>query len=99
MITVGLRSDYVASYYAVPLMIRTGKSLIVDISFYGAVNYFTGPAYGAAKAGVLAFTRSLNRAEADHGVRATALCPGFGGQREPFASTGRKSQFKSRVGR
>ena len=35
------------------------------------------PVYAAAKAGVVAFTRSLNRAEAEHGVRATALCPGF----------------------
>lgn len=51
MIVVGLRSDYVAAYYAAPLMIRTGASLIANISFYGAVSYFVGPAYGAAKAG------------------------------------------------
>lgn len=51
MIVVGLRSDYVAAYYATPLMIRTGGALIANISFYGAVSYFVGPAYGAAKAG------------------------------------------------
>jgi NAD(P)-dependent dehydrogenase (short-subunit alcohol dehydrogenase family) len=51
MIVIGLRSDYVAAYYAAPLMIQTGKSLIANISFYGAVSYFVGPAYGAAKAG------------------------------------------------
>jgi NAD(P)-dependent dehydrogenase (short-subunit alcohol dehydrogenase family) len=51
MIVIGLRSDYVAAYYAAPLMIETGKSLIAKISFYGAVSYFVGPAYGAAKAG------------------------------------------------
>jgi NAD(P)-dependent dehydrogenase (short-subunit alcohol dehydrogenase family) len=33
--------------------------------------------YGAAKAGVINFTSSLNRAEEEHGVRATALSPGF----------------------
>lgn len=59
MITVGLRSDYVASYYAVPLMIKTGTSLIANISFYGAVNYFTGPAYGAAKAGTDKMTHDM----------------------------------------
>lgn len=51
MIVIGLRSDYVAAYYAAPLMIRTGSSLIANISFYGASSYFVGPAYGAAKAG------------------------------------------------
>ena len=51
MIVVGLRSDYVAAYYAAPLMIRTGGALIANISFYGASSYFVGPAYGAAKAG------------------------------------------------
>ncbi|WP_068073473.1 SDR family NAD(P)-dependent oxidoreductase [Novosphingobium lentum] len=51
MIVVGLRSDYVAAFHAAPLMIRTGASLIANISFYGAASYFVGPAYGAAKAG------------------------------------------------
>ena len=31
----------------------------------------------AAKAGLIALTRSLDREEADAGVRVTALCPGF----------------------
>jgi NAD(P)-dependent dehydrogenase (short-subunit alcohol dehydrogenase family) len=51
MIRVGLRSHYVAAYYATPLMIQTGGSLMAHISFYGAVSYHYGPAYGAAKAG------------------------------------------------
>ena len=34
-------------------------------------------AYGAAKAAVIALTRTLVREEASSGVRATALCPGF----------------------
>ena len=51
MIDVGLRSSYVAAYYAAPLMIETGASLMAHISFYGAVSYHYGPAYGAAKAG------------------------------------------------
>ena len=33
--------------------------------------------YGAAKAAVIALTRSLDREEAESGVRVTALCPGF----------------------
>jgi NAD(P)-dependent dehydrogenase (short-subunit alcohol dehydrogenase family) len=52
IIDVGLRSQYVASYYAAPIMVARRRGLIVNISFYGAVCYFHGPAYGAQKAGV-----------------------------------------------
>lgn len=51
LINVGLRSHYVTSYYAAPLMIAGGKGLIVNTGHYGAVSYFHGPAYGAQKAG------------------------------------------------
>ena len=51
MIDVGGRSNYVASYYAAPLMLEAGRGVIATISFYGAVSYFHGAAYGAAKAG------------------------------------------------
>jgi NAD(P)-dependent dehydrogenase (short-subunit alcohol dehydrogenase family) len=52
IITVGLRSQYVASYYAAPLMVRQRCGLIVNTSSPGSVCYMHGPAYGAQKAGV-----------------------------------------------
>ena len=33
--------------------------------------------YGATKAALIAWTTSLNRVEAEHGIRATAISPGF----------------------
>jgi NAD(P)-dependent dehydrogenase (short-subunit alcohol dehydrogenase family) len=51
MIDVGLRSHYVAAFYAAPMMVDAGRGLIASVSFYGAVTNFHGPAYGAAKAG------------------------------------------------
>ncbi|MFL9988497.1 SDR family NAD(P)-dependent oxidoreductase [Paraburkholderia sediminicola] len=51
VITVGLRSHYVASYYAAPLLIANGRGLIVNTGHYGAVSYHLNPAYGAQKAG------------------------------------------------
>jgi NAD(P)-dependent dehydrogenase (short-subunit alcohol dehydrogenase family) len=33
--------------------------------------------YAATKAALVSFTGSLNREEAEHGVRATAICPAF----------------------
>lgn len=50
MFDVGLRSTYVASCCAAPLLIANGSGLIASISFYGSVSYFHGPAYGAQKA-------------------------------------------------
>jgi NAD(P)-dependent dehydrogenase (short-subunit alcohol dehydrogenase family) len=35
------------------------------------------PVYGATKAAVIQFTNTLNRGEQEHGVRATAISPGF----------------------
>lgn len=77
MIRIGLRSDYVAAYYAAPLMVRTGKSLIVNISFYGAVSYFVGPAYGAAKAGTDKMTHDMAIDFAETGVAICSVWPGY----------------------
>jgi NAD(P)-dependent dehydrogenase (short-subunit alcohol dehydrogenase family) len=52
LLTVGLRSHYVASFHAAPLLIANGRGLIVNTGHYGAVSYHQGgPAYGAQKAG------------------------------------------------
>lgn len=51
MLNVGLRSAYVASYYAVPLLLAAPCGLITFVSSYGANCYMHGPAYGAQKAG------------------------------------------------
>ncbi|MCL5041307.1 MAG: SDR family NAD(P)-dependent oxidoreductase [Gammaproteobacteria bacterium] len=51
MLDVGLRSAYVASHMAMPLLLRSTQGLITFISSYGANCYMHGPAYGAQKAG------------------------------------------------
>jgi NAD(P)-dependent dehydrogenase (short-subunit alcohol dehydrogenase family) len=52
LITVGLRSHFVAAYYAAPLLIANGRGLIVNTGHYGSVSHHSyGPAYGAQKAG------------------------------------------------
>lgn len=52
VIDVGLRSAYVASWYAAPLLLRAERGLIAFTSSPGSVCYMHGPAYGAQKAGV-----------------------------------------------
>lgn len=52
LIDVGLRSHYVASYYAAPLMVGRREGLIVNISSFGANCFLHTTAYGIGKAGV-----------------------------------------------
>ena len=59
MLSVGLRSSYVASYYAAPIMIETRGGLVIFTSASGAVHYVYGPAYGAHKAGLDKFAADM----------------------------------------
>lgn len=52
VLDVGLKSAYVASWYAARLMVERGRGLIAFTSSPGSVCYMHGPAYGAQKAGV-----------------------------------------------
>lgn len=49
---VGMRSHYVASWHAAPLLLANGEGLIVNTSSFGGRIYMHGPAYGAGKAAV-----------------------------------------------
>jgi NAD(P)-dependent dehydrogenase (short-subunit alcohol dehydrogenase family) len=74
---VNLRGVMLVTAAALPLL-REVRGLIVNLaSIAGTIPTPFLPVYGAAKAGVIAFTNTLNRAEQERGVRATALSPGF----------------------
>ncbi|GAC1580435.1 MAG: SDR family NAD(P)-dependent oxidoreductase [Sphingomicrobium sp.] len=77
MIDVGLRSAYVASWHAAPLMVAAGKGLIASRSFYGARSYVHGPADGAATAGPDKMTADMAVDFAGTGVTAVSFWPGF----------------------
>jgi NAD(P)-dependent dehydrogenase (short-subunit alcohol dehydrogenase family) len=77
ILDVGQRSHYVASYYAAPLMVRTGGGLIVFTSSYGGRIYMHGPAYGAGKAGVDKMAMDMAIDLREHDVAAVSLWLGF----------------------
>ena len=52
IINVGVRSGYVASWLAAPIMLKQNSGLIIFTSAPGAVHYTFGPGYGAHKAGM-----------------------------------------------
>jgi NAD(P)-dependent dehydrogenase (short-subunit alcohol dehydrogenase family) len=74
---VNLRAVLLVTAAALPLL-RDARGLVVNLaSIAGTIPSPFLPVYGAAKAAVIHFTHTLNRAEQEHGVRATAISPGF----------------------
>jgi NAD(P)-dependent dehydrogenase (short-subunit alcohol dehydrogenase family) len=74
---VNLRGTMLVTAAALPLL-RDARGLIVNLaSIAGTIPSPQLPVYGAAKAALIQFTHTLNRAEQEYGVRATALSPGF----------------------
>jgi NAD(P)-dependent dehydrogenase (short-subunit alcohol dehydrogenase family) len=59
ILDVGLRSAYVASWYAAPLMTARKGGLIAFTSSFGASCYMHGPGYGAQKVGVDKFAKDM----------------------------------------
>ncbi|OAN66668.1 SDR family NAD(P)-dependent oxidoreductase [Sphingomonas sp. TDK1] len=76
ILEVGLRSGYVASFHAAPLMIRTGGALIAFTSSFGSACYMHGPAYGAQKAGVDKFAADMAVDLRGHDVAALSIWMG-----------------------
>jgi dehydrogenase/reductase SDR family member 1 len=74
---VGLRSHYVASAFAAPLMIETGGALIVCISSAGAIQYAENVAYGVGKAGIDKLAADMAVELRPHNVASVSVWPGF----------------------
>ena len=76
LLDVGLRSGLVASYYAAPLLVETGRGLVVFTSAPGAVHYQYGAAYGAHKAGMDKFAADMAVDFRPFGVSAVSIWMG-----------------------
>lgn len=76
LITVGLRSHFVAAYHAAPLLIANGRGLIVHTGHHGAVAYYHGPAYGAQKAGADKMAADMARELRLYNVAAVSIWMG-----------------------
>ena len=76
VLDVGLRSTYVSSFFAAPLLIDGGR-LVVNTSSFGGTCYMHGPAYGAVKAGVDKMAHDMAEDFRPFGVAAVSLWMGF----------------------
>lgn len=75
--SVNLRGAFLVTRAALPHL-RITRGYVVNLaSIAGTQAAPALAAYGASKAALIALSRSLDREEADNGVRVTALCPAF----------------------
>ena len=74
---VNLLGTIVVTREALPLLRASRGHVITLASIAGTIPTPGLAVYGATKAALISFTNSLNREEAEHGVRATAISPGF----------------------
>jgi NAD(P)-dependent dehydrogenase (short-subunit alcohol dehydrogenase family) len=75
-IDVGLRSGYVATVYAAPLMLPQRHGLVVFTSAPGSAHYVFGPAYGVPKAGVDKMASDMAVDFRDFGIAAVSIWMG-----------------------
>jgi 3-oxoacyl-[acyl-carrier protein] reductase len=78
MLAVHLNGTFYCTRAALALMSRVNRGAIVNVSSVaGLMGIEVAPHYGAAKAGILGFTRSVAREVASRGIRVNAICPGW----------------------
>lgn len=74
---VNLRATMVVTRESLPLLRASRGHVIVLASIAGTIPTPGLAVYGATKAALISFTNSLNREEAEHGIRVTAISPAF----------------------
>lgn len=77
VLQVNLRSVFVCSKAAIPVMLAAGGGSIVNVASIAASVCTGGSAYAASKGAILSYTRHTARELARRGVRMNAVSPGF----------------------
>ena len=77
VIDVGLRSHYVATAFAAPMMVERGEGLVVNVSSSGAIGYAHTVAYGVGKAALDRMTADTAHELHAHGVAVVSIWPGL----------------------
>lgn len=81
VLTVNLKSQFLACKYAIPEMLRGGGGAIINLSsvlgLVGGDADFATHAYAASKGGIISLTRAIAAYYAKDGIRANVLCPGL----------------------
>ncbi len=78
VIDIDLNGAFYCALAVLPIMRKQKDGLVINVSSWAGRFYalLTGPAYSAAKHGLMALNASINMEECMNGIRACALCPG-----------------------
>ncbi|MCS6891389.1 MAG: SDR family oxidoreductase [Rhodovarius sp.] len=78
VIDANLKAAFYCARAVLPLMRAQGGGLLIHTASMAGrfVSPLSGPAYTAAKHGVVAMSHSINMEECGNGIRSTVMCPG-----------------------
>lgn len=76
VISVDLKSMFLATQAVVPAMVRRGGGAVVCVSSIAGMRGYGRTAYATAKAGVIGFVRSVAAQYGPKGIRVNAIAPG-----------------------
>jgi 3-oxoacyl-[acyl-carrier protein] reductase len=77
MMDINVRSTFLFTRYAVPVMIKQGSGTILMISSMAGIYGFPGEAvYCATKFAQVGFAQALDKELRPHGIKVGAICPG-----------------------
>jgi len=78
VIDIDLNGAFYCASAVLPAMRKQKDGLIINVSSWAGrfYSHLTGPAYSAAKFGLMAMNASINMEECINGIRACAICPG-----------------------
>src|SRR5258708_13295031 len=76
VLDVNLRTAFLASKYAVPVMAEKGAGAIVNVPSTSALPGDCTPPYSAAKGGLIAMTVDMAYSHGRQGIRVNAIAPG-----------------------
>lgn len=78
MIDANLTGNFYVASACLPQMRAQGGGIMIHTASWAGryVSYVSGPAYTAAKHGVVAMSATINMQEGRHNIRSTCICPG-----------------------
>ena len=78
VLDIDLKGSFYTSLAVLPAMRAQKDGLLIQVSSWAGryTSPLTGPAYSAAKRGMVAMSESINQEECANGIRSCCICPG-----------------------
>ena len=98
LININLKGQYLCARYALPLMVRQGRGVIIHMTASHDVRLRAHSGYAAGKAGTIALTQSMARQYRKDNIRVVALASSGGVNNVPEGRVGLPDPHVARSG-